>query len=236
MGLLSSLAMTTVAIIPARGQSKGLPRKNVRLLDGVPLIVHTVRAALSARGVDRVVVSTDDPAIGAIAERAGAEVPFHRPPELATDSAPTVDAIRHAVGELEAGGGSVDWVLTLQPTAPFRTARDIEAALELQRSSGAQSVVSVARLDLPVSVLGHLADGDRFASLAPAGDVRRQASPQAVRVTGGIYLTARELLATGRLLDESPAALVVDDRAAIDIDSVGDLQRARRVARRGASR
>lgn len=224
--------MTTVAIIPARGHSKGIARKNTRLLGGHPLIVHTVRAALAARGVDRVVVSTDDAAIAAIARRAGAEVPFMRPAELATDVAPTVDAILHAVAELEISDGPIARVLTLQPTSPFRTAGHIEEALQLQRSTGADSVVSVATLGMPISVIGHLMDG-RFLGAGPNGDVRRQASPPAVRITGGIYVTSRRLLDTGRLVDERPTALVLDDVAAIDIDTMEDLRLARRLARRG---
>lgn len=226
--------MTTVAIIPARGQSKQLARKNVRLVDGLPLIVHTVKAALAVGGLDRTVVSTDDSVIAAISRRAGAEVPFLRPADLATDSAPTIDAVRHAVAELERDGSRIDLVLTLQPTSPFRSARHIEMALALQRSTKAESVVSVAMMDIPISVMGYLVDGDRYVAVAPDGDVRRQASPPAVRLTGGIYLTARRLLDEGRLVDDRPAALILDAVASIDVDTMDDLRMARRVARQRA--
>lgn len=226
--------MTTVAIIPARGQSKQLARKNVRLVDGLPLIVHTVKAALAVGGLDRTVVSTDDSVIAAISRRAGAEVPFLRPADLATDSAPTIDAVRHAVAELERDAGRIDLVLTLQPTSPFRSARHIEMALALQRLTKAESVVSVAMMDMPISVMGYLVDGDRYVAVAPDGDVRRQASPPAVRLTGGIYLTARRLLDEGRLVDDRPAALVLDPVASIDVDTMDDLRMARRVARQRA--
>src|SRR5438477_10293856 len=106
-------AVTIVAIIPARGGSKGLPGKNLRLLGGTPLIAHTIAAARRASRVDRVVVSTDDRRIANAARRAGAELPFLRPAELATDTSPTVDAVRHAVEWLERHGQRLDLVVTL---------------------------------------------------------------------------------------------------------------------------
>lgn len=228
--------MATVAVIPARGGSKELPGKHLRLLGGRPLIAHTVRAALGARRIDRVIVSTDDPAIARAARRAGAEVPFRRPDALAVDDAPTAPVIQHAVDWLEAAGEHVEVVVTLQPTSPLRDAREIDAVLALLERSGALSAVSVTPLDLPISVVGWL-DGDRLALAGPTGgDARRQAAPRAVRITGGVYATRRDLLRSGRLLDDCPAALVVGGAAAIDVDAEPDLLRARRALRAAARR
>jgi CMP-N-acetylneuraminic acid synthetase len=222
--------VTTVAIIPARGGSRGLPGKHLRRLGGEPLIAHTVRAALEARRVERVLVSTDDRRIATVAERAGAEVPFLRPVALAGDDTPTLAVIRHAVEWLEARGAAVDPVVTLQPTSPLRDAREIDAVIALLDEPAARSAVSVAPLDLPASVVGWLDDG-RFAAAAAAGDPRRQASPPAVRITGGVYVTRRDLLAEGALLDDRPAAYLVDAASAIDIDTAADLWQARRLLR-----
>lgn len=227
--------MTTVAIIPARGSSKQLPRKNLRQLDGRPMIVHTVEAARAARVVDRVVVSTDDERIAAVAGAAGAEVPFLRPAALATDEARTVDAVIHAVDMLEIGGASVDEVVVLQPTSPFRTGAMIDAAVDLMRRVGADSAVSVAPLGLPISVVGSRDADGLFRQLAIVGDVRRQAAPPAVRLTGGIYVTTREVLRSGRLLGDRVASVVLDGPASMDIDDEADLRRARRVAARRAT-
>jgi CMP-N-acetylneuraminic acid synthetase len=226
--------MAIVAVIPARGGSRGLPGKHLRLLAGRPLIAHTVEAALGARRLDRVLVSTDAQDIARAARRAGAEVPFLRPAALAGDEVPTLPVIQHAVDWLEAAGTSVEVVVTLQPTSPLRGAAEIDAVLELLQRSGAASAVSVAPLDLPISVIGWL-DGDRLLRAAETGgDDRRQAAPAAVRITGGVYATRRDLLRSGRLLDDCPAAFPASGPSTIDIDTEDDLRAARRALRLAA--
>jgi CMP-N,N'-diacetyllegionaminic acid synthase len=222
--------MSTLAVIPARAGSRGLPKKHLRLIGGEPMIVHTIRAALQARSVDRVIVSTNDEAVARVARRAGAEVPFRRPDALATDHAPTLPVIAHAVGWVEAHGSSVDVVVTLQPTSPLRDAGQIDAALRLLDGPAVRSAASVAELGLPGTVVGMLSGG-RFVPSVESDDARRQTAPAAARLTGGIYVTRRELLAEGRLLDERPAALVVDAGSAIDVDTAQDLAAARRAWR-----
>jgi CMP-N,N'-diacetyllegionaminic acid synthase len=227
--------MLTLAVIPARGHSKGLPGKHLRKIAGIPMISHTIQAALAARRVDRVVVSTDDPAIARVARAAGAEAPYLRPEELARDDTPTFPVIEHAVRAFEADGGHVDVVVTLQPTSPLRTAAQIDEAIALLDPPRVRSAVSVTALDLPASVVGALVGG-RFQAipLPPGTDVRRQGSPAAVRLTGAIYVTARDLLAEGRLIDDAPAALLSDSRSAIDVDDARDLAAARRAAASGS--
>ena len=216
-----------LAVIPARGWSSALPRKNLRTVGGLPMIAWTIRAALGAYRVDRTVVSTEDEEIAGVARRHGAEVPFLRPLDLAGDDTPTLPVIEHAVRELEAAGGVVSAVVTLQPTSPLRGSDLIDEAVDLLASSGARSVVAVTPLAMPISVIGGVADG-RFLPASAGGDVRRQAAPEAMRITGSIYVTSRELLAEGRLLDERPAALVTRGPAAIDIDDERGLRAARR--------
>jgi CMP-N,N'-diacetyllegionaminic acid synthase len=221
--------MLTLAVIPARGRSRGLPGKHLLLIGGEPMIARTVRAALDSKRVSRVIVSTDDPVIAAVARDAGAEVPYLRPQELATDETPTFPVVEHAVRAVESDGEAVSVVVTLQPTSPLRTADQIDAAIALLDPPRVRSVVSVTSLDLPASVVGGLVNG-RYRSIPlPFGtDTRRQASPRAVRLTGAIYVTTRGLLAEGRLVDDAPAALLTDASSAIDVDDARDLRVARR--------
>jgi len=223
--------VTTLAVIPARSDSKGLPGKNLRLLGGVPLIVHTIAAARAARRVDRVVLSTDDARIARVARMAGAEVPFLRPRELATDDAPTVAAVAHAVEWLEARGATISIVATMQPTTPLRGPGEVDKLLDLLDDPALLSATTVVVMDLPASVVGVVVDGRLKYCVEGMPDRRRQASPPLVRLTGSIYATRRDLLRTGVLLDDAPAVLVTRDAAAIDIDDPDDLRAARRALR-----
>lgn len=215
-----------LAVIPARRGSRGLPGKHLRMLGGLPLIAHTIRAALAATRIDHVLVSTDDPAIRKAAIALGAEAPFLRPAALATDVAATAPVVVHAVTWYEARAGRTSAVVVLQPTSPLRTATQIDAAVALLDDPAADSVVSVASTGYATSVLGTVGDG-RWYALADPTDVRRQASPEAFRLTGGIYVIRREVLSPARMLGKAVAALVVDEASAIDIDTADDLRHAR---------
>ena len=162
----------------------GLPGKHLRLLGGIPLLAHTIRAARRSRHVTHVLVSTDDPRIRVAARRHGAEAPFVRPAELSTDTSPTTPVIRHAVEWFEEHRGrSVDLVVTLQPTSPLRTASQIDDAVRLLDQVGVDSAVSVTGTGLPVSVVG-TGTGGRWRALAQdRGDARRQVAPEAVSYT-----------------------------------------------------
>jgi CMP-N-acetylneuraminic acid synthetase len=134
-----------LALVPARAGSKGIPHKNTRLFAGRPLVQYSIEAGLGARCVERTVLSTDSAEIAELGRRLGAETPFLRPAELAGDDSPTLPVMLHALAWLdEHEGYRPDVVVLLQPTAPLRTARHVEEAVELLRDSGADSVVSVA--------------------------------------------------------------------------------------------
>ena len=224
-----------VAIVPARGGSRGLPRKNLRRVGGRSLVELAVTAAREAASVDRVVVSTDDEAIARVGRSAGAEVPFRRPVELAGDEVPTVAVLRHAVAHLEADGATIDLVVTLQPTSPLRTAAEIDAAVALVRDGSADSAVSVASLEMPWSVVGYLVDGRLVRGTQPDADARRQASPPAVRITGSIYVTRRALLDAGLVIGPAAAALMTSGSSTLDVDDLPDLRRAQRAVRRSGT-
>jgi len=132
-----------VAIIPARGGSKGVPRKNLASLAGKPLIVHSIEDARTAKLVDRVVVSTDDAELAAVSLAAGAEV-IERPLALAGDTASSESALQHALGELERTGPTPELIVFLQCTSPVRTGEDVDGAIRRLREAGADSLLSVS--------------------------------------------------------------------------------------------
>lgn len=142
-----------LAIIPARGGSKGLPGKNIRLLNGKPLIAWSILAAQKSKYLDTVIVSTDSESIATVARQLGVDVPFLRPAELATDTASSIDVILHAIDTLAASptGETYDYIILLEPTSPLRTAADIDLAIEQLLSPhsprGAEAIVSVAKAE-----------------------------------------------------------------------------------------
>jgi CMP-N,N'-diacetyllegionaminic acid synthase len=219
--------LSTLAIVPARGGSKSLPRKNVRLLAGKPLICWTLDAA-SCSSVDRVIVSTDDPEIADVARRAGAEVPFERPAELARDDTPGIAPILHAIGWLdEHEGYRPDVVMMLQPTSPLRTAADIDAALRLLMEHEGDAVVSVCpathhpywtRRITPEGLLADFVVMDHV-------PVRRQDLPQAFALNGAVY--AGQTAAVVRAQSFYPGrthAYVMPPERSVDIDSPWDFE------------
>lgn len=137
-----------LALVPARRGSKGLPLKNIRPLQGKPLLAWPIEAARASRHVDRVVISTDDAEFAALAVAAGADAPFLRPAELANDTAPSIDFILHALDTLEAAGDRYDYLVLLEPTSPLTETEDIDAALEMLAAhrAAADAIVGVSAL------------------------------------------------------------------------------------------
>lgn len=140
--------LNVLGIIPARGGSKRLPRKNVRSLAGKPLVAWAIEAATAAKRLSRCIVSSDDPEVLAVATSYDARLPLSRPAELADDLSPAIDYIRHALSVLEGQGeGPYDVIVIVQPSSPFTLGSDIDATVELLEASGADSAVSVMQLD-----------------------------------------------------------------------------------------
>jgi len=221
------LRQSILAIIPARAGSKGVPRKNTCPVGGAPLIAWTWRAALAAGSVERVVVSTDDPEIAALAGAAGVDAPFLRPTRLASDTASAFVVAEHALGWLaEAEGYRPDVVLWLQPTSPLRTADDIESALALLHQSDASAVVGVCEAEHhPFWSVSIDADGVLHPLVAQAaGGTRRQDLPKAYRVNGAIYAIKRHVLLEQQTFDPEPTlGYVMPAERSIDVDSPWDL-------------
>lgn len=211
-----------LAIIPARGGSKGVPRKNLHALGGKPLIAWTIEAAKASKYIDRLILSSDDDEIMAEAKKRGCDVPFKRPAELATDATPGIDPVLHALGELP----GFDYVVLLQPTSPLRIAKDIDDAIELCVSSGAETCVSVAepsRSPYWMSTIGP--DGYLKPLFPDVKATRRQDLPQALALNGAVYVASvPELLKKKSLLTEKTAALVMPDERSVDIDGPLDFR------------
>lgn len=189
-------------MIPARGGSKGVPRKNVRPVAGRPLLAWTLdlgREAVEAGVVRRAVVSTDDPAIADVAREHGGDVPFLRPPELAGDRTPMLPVVQDAVRRLEAEEGvRFDWILLLQPTSPFRTLDDVRAAIRLGEGDPAcDAVISVVRVFSVHPALMKRVDDGRlvpFCVPEPEGTRRQDYDPPAYMRNGAIYLSRRSVV------------------------------------------
>lgn len=218
-----------LAVIPARGGSKRLPGKNVLPLARKPLIVWTIEAARGARYLSRVIVSTDDPEIAQLARACGVEVPFVRPPELASDTASSLDVITHALQSLqEQSETPFDYVMTLQPTSPLRTSEDIDSAIELLRDRQADAVVSVCRTDHPPEWCNALPEDLSMANFYRHG-VRSKRSQDLLisyRLNGAIYLyDCGRLLRTGTdNMDDSCYAYVMPRLRSVDIDDAIDFE------------
>ncbi|WP_341714984.1 acylneuraminate cytidylyltransferase family protein [Limnobacter sp.] len=212
-----------LAIITARGGSKGLPRKNVLLAAGKPLIAWTVEAALAASVVNRVVLSSDDDEIISAASAAGCDIPFRRPPELATDKASSMDVVFHALHRLP----GYEFVVLLQPTSPMRTAADIEAAFHLMKVRNAPACVSVSEVDQSPYWMYSVQDDYRLTNLLPPPTIvnRRQDLPRVYTLNGAIYIAQVDwLLNTKSFLSPDTIAYRMPKERSIDIDNADDFQ------------
>jgi CMP-N,N'-diacetyllegionaminic acid synthase len=216
-----------LAIVPARGGSKGLPRKNIVPLQGKPLIAHTIEAARAARSIHRVIVSTENTEIEQIAREYGAEVPFLRPPELARDDTPTLPVLQHVLRELAASEGrEPEIVVLLQPTSPLRRVEDIDRAVAMLEETGADSVVSLCAAEHHPAWMRRIECGRVLPFLESGQEYeRRQDLPPVYRLNGAIYVSrTRVLLQENAILGRDTRALLMDAESSVDIDTPLDLK------------
>ena len=213
-----------IGLIPARGGSKGVLRKNIRQLAGKPLIAWTIEVALACPSSDRVIVSTDDQEIAQIARQYGAEMPFIRPAELAQDDTPDLPVYQHALSWLaEHEGYHPDIVVWLRPTAPLRTVQDVEAAIQLLIETNADCVRSVCLAEHHPYWMKRL-DGDRLVPFVDGIDegryYRRQLLPPVYRLNGAVDVTwCRTLMEKGLLYTGDVRGYVMPAERSIDLDS-----------------
>lgn len=214
-----------LAVIPARGGSRGVPRKNIRPLAGKPLIAHTIEAALEVRELfHRVIVSTDDEEISGIARDYGAEVPFLRPRKLAGDKTPMLHALQHAVEEVERSDAvRFDWIMLLQPTVPFRRAADLRATVQDAEKSRPSSVISVVRVLAHHPILMKKIENGRLLSYCldeSEGTRRQDYDPPAYMRNGSIYLTRRDvLIEQNSIWGDDILAYEMSEKFSVNIDS-----------------
>lgn len=224
-----------VAIIPARGGSKGIPRKNIRPFCGRPLIAYTIEAALCSKYIEKVTVSTEDEEIAEVSRIYGADV-IPRPPELAQDDTPTLPVIQHVIRHLkEVEDFHPDIVVILQPTSPLRTAEDIDGALEKFLETEYGSVVSVCEVEHPPHWMYTL-EGDRLKPVIEGGEgiTQRQDAPKVYRLNGAVYVTPTDIIMKqNRELGEDTRAYVMPPERSVDIDSEFDFKLAEVLMQKG---
>jgi CMP-N,N'-diacetyllegionaminic acid synthase len=220
--------MDVLAVVPARGGSKGITQKNIRPLGGRPLLQFTVEAAAGARRLSDWIVSTDDKVVAGVARSLGAPVPFLRPRDLASDDARALPVMQHAVLFMEDWRGrAYDAVMMLQPTTPFRTSADVDAAVELLAATSADSVISVVPVGGYHPARMKYLDGDRLID-PPFGEAsenqpRQELRPMVIR-NGAIYLTRRDVLVEqGSFKGADSRAYVMAPQASVNIDTEDDL-------------
>ena len=226
--------MRVLGIIPARGGSKGIPRKNIVPVGGKPLLAYTASAALSASRLDRVILSTEDEEIAEIGRSFGLEVPFIRPKALAQDDTPTLDVLQHAVRMLGEMAEEYDVIVTLQPTTPFRRASDINGALDLLESTGADSVVSLVHPGGIHPFKMKTLDDDGWVGepnfARGKAHLPRQALPSFWLLEGSLYITRwRVLMEENRILGERTQSWIVPRERTVNLDTTFDLWLAERM-------
>lgn len=225
----------TVCFVFARGGSKGLPGKNIKPLAGKPLIAHSIAVARACPRIETVIVSTDDPAIADVAREWGAEVPFLRPAELATDTAAEWLAWRHAIDWFERERGPFDVFLSLPPTSPFRSAADVEACIDaLLSDPRADAVITVREAERSPYFNMVSLDPQGYAGLVippPGGIARRQDAPKVYDITTVAYAVRPAYIRRAdRLFDGAVRSVQVPAERALDIDTPYDFELAQAIA------
>lgn len=222
--------MKIVGLIPARGGSKGVPRKNIRNLRGKPLLAYTAESALAAKFLSRVVLSTEDEEIAEVGRNYGIDVPFLRPFELAQDKTPSLPVVQHALSILEKNGEHFDAVCLLQPTNPLRRSQDIDACIELFIESNADCVVSVLPVPHEYNPKWVFWKDNKGKMSLATGDEeiipRRQDLPPAFHRDGSVYLTRSEIIIKDQsLYGKNILGYEISPEFSANIDTEEDWQR-----------
>lgn len=212
--------MSIVALIPARGGSKGVPNKNIKTLGEKPLIAHTIDVALNCNYINRVIVSTDDEEIASISRFFGAEVPFMRPKNLATDNATTIDVIKHAITYLEENSlDDINHIVLLQPTSPLRTLEDLNKALELYLSKSRKTgLISLCEARTHPYLLKRVEGEVVNDYIKKPAITRRQEYPKVFELNGAIYIFPKGNIKANYIYNEEAIPFIMSKENSIDID------------------
>ncbi|HEY1558633.1 MAG TPA: acylneuraminate cytidylyltransferase family protein [Kofleriaceae bacterium] len=227
--------MRVLGIVTARGGSKGIPRKNVKVLGGRPLIAWTAEAAVQARELARTILSTDDEEIAAAGRAAGLETPFLRPAELAADATPTLPVLQHAIAFVERQDDRYDAICLLQPTSPFRPTGLVDACVARFRESGADTLVTVLAVPAehnPHWVYFERPDGSLHLATGEAVPIpRRQELPPAFCREGSVYVMRRDaVMEQGTLFGRRVVGYPMDPTLCVNLDTEDDWRRAEALA------
>jgi CMP-N,N'-diacetyllegionaminic acid synthase len=223
--------MRILAIIPARGGSKGVPGKNIKLLNGKPLLQYTAEIALQSKNLAAVILSSDDDQIISLAKKIGIPVPFVRPAELAQDNTPTIDVVLHALKWYEKQAVFFDAVCLLQVTSPFRTLDFFDKAIEKFRKSGCDSLISVQKVPHEYNPHWTFEENEMGNLKIATGEdqiiSRRQELPEAYHRDGSIYITKTEvLLQQHSLYGKSTSFIESQPEWHVNIDTLNDWDKA----------
>ncbi len=223
-----------LCIIPARGGSKGIPRKNIIEIDGKPLVAYSIECAKESRYIDSVVVSTDDEEIAAVSKAWGAEVPFLRPKELAHDTSKTIEAVLFTVNELQKRTCIFDILVLLQPTQPLRTAVQVDEAIRLFMEKQ-EDVVSLSAVSEHPILMRKLDETTQNVKplLSQNSTVRRQDMETFFIVNGAIYVNGIHNLSKDTSFNDNPIGYVMNESVTVDIDDELDLMWARFLMNKG---
>ncbi len=220
--------MNILAVIPARGGSKNVPRKNITKIDGLPLISYTISSALEVDRLTDIIVSTDDYEIGSISKELGVDVPFIRPPNLATDNSQSYPVIEHALKYMEKlRGFNYDVILMLQPTSPLRTSSHINEAIDLYNTEECDSVVSIVSVGGNHPLRMKKLDGNRLSNYVDQKSwnmLPRQVLPEVYIRNGAIYMIRRdEFIKNKELIGSNCLGYEMNNKDSVNIDTYIDL-------------
>jgi CMP-N,N'-diacetyllegionaminic acid synthase len=213
-----------LAIIPARGGSKGIPDKNIMPICGKPLIAYTIDAGLKSKYIDEIIVSTDSHAIREVASMYGANVPFLRPEELSNDSASSIDVVLHVIDFYKNNNITFDYVVLLQPTSPLRTSQHVDASIEKLLNSNETSLVSVCEADQSPILMRNI-ENDKLKEVInfQGKNLRRQDLPTFYILNGALYINSTDMLThKKRFVCENTIPYVMDKESSVDIDTMLD--------------
>lgn len=219
-----------LAIIPARGGSKGIKNKNIVKVNGIPLIGYTINAAKKSKYIDKIIVSTDSLKIKKVVEKLDINVPFLRPENISGDSSKSVDAIINVIENLKIKGDTYDYIVFLQPTSPLRKTSNIDEAIEMLIDSNYNSLVSISKtIENPILFRTF----DNKYALKPLlnsrSDIRRQEFKDYYKVNGAIYINKWDQINNSTSLNDNEVGYVMDQSDSIDIDTHEDLTRFRKI-------
>lgn len=216
-----------LAIIPARGGSKGIPSKNIIDIYGKPLIQYSIECSKASRYIDRTIISTDDLKIKEVAEKCGGEVPFLRPSELAQDTSKTIDCLIHAINWLKKENEEYDYLVLLQNTVPLRKGWQVDEAIEKLLESNERSLVSVTEVEEnPVLMRTLNEDGTLKNMLEINSTIRRQDFPKFYKVDGAIYIQKIDNeFNLNTSLNDGKLAYIMEEKYSVDIDTYLDIKK-----------